>query len=178
MSRRIRQHNGEIKGGAHSTRGKGPWLIDSFVYGFTDKTQVLHFEHRMHKMRHPVTRRRMYARGSIQQRRNHAALLIRHIPTFHHCILSQDLSRIPKYVLSKPKSKSRTKNNSKKNEMKEKVDASVDDASIDESDDDDDVLIIFDNSDDDDKDDDEICIDPTSEEDEDEDDEKDENDEK
>ena len=30
--RRLRQHNGEIKGGARSTRGKGPWTLGR-VYG-------------------------------------------------------------------------------------------------------------------------------------------------
>jgi predicted GIY-YIG superfamily endonuclease len=36
---RLRQHNGEIKGGAHATRGKGPW---EFIAVFTSKswTQV------------------------------------------------------------------------------------------------------------------------------------------
>lgn len=94
MSRRIRQHNGEIKGGAKSTRGKGPWFVDSFVHGFRDKTEILHFEHRMHKMRHPKTKKKMYARGSILKRRHHAQLLIRHIPTFRNCVLSRDTSKI------------------------------------------------------------------------------------
>ena len=32
LTRRLRQHNGEIKGGAYATRGKGPW---EFIAVFT-----------------------------------------------------------------------------------------------------------------------------------------------
>ena len=35
LKRRLRQHNGEIKGGAYATRGKGPW---EFIAVFTSKS--------------------------------------------------------------------------------------------------------------------------------------------
>lgn len=43
--RRLRQHNGEIKGGAKYTRSKGPgWEHVCFVKGFQNKIQTLQFE--------------------------------------------------------------------------------------------------------------------------------------
>ena len=44
MKRRLRQHNGEIKGGAKATRGKGPWKVYCIVTGFTDKIEALQTE--------------------------------------------------------------------------------------------------------------------------------------
>jgi len=44
MKRRLRQHNGEIKGGAKATRGKGPWEVYCIVSGFTDKIEALQTE--------------------------------------------------------------------------------------------------------------------------------------
>ena len=35
--RRLRQHNGEIKGGAASTRSSRPWQIELFIHGFPDR---------------------------------------------------------------------------------------------------------------------------------------------
>lgn len=42
--RRIRQHNGEIKGGARKTRLGRPWEMILFVHGFSTSTQALQFE--------------------------------------------------------------------------------------------------------------------------------------
>ena len=44
MKRRLRQHNGEIKGGAKATRGKGPWEVYCIVCGFTDRIEALQTE--------------------------------------------------------------------------------------------------------------------------------------
>ena len=41
---RLRKHNGEIKGGAKATRGKGPWKVYCIVTGFTDKIEALQTE--------------------------------------------------------------------------------------------------------------------------------------
>ena len=54
MKRRIRQHNGEIKGGARRTRMRRPWNIFAIVSGFPDKISALQFEWRMH---HPPNRK-------------------------------------------------------------------------------------------------------------------------
>ena len=43
--RRLRQHNGELKGGAKYTTGRGPgWKHVCLVKGFQDKIQALQFE--------------------------------------------------------------------------------------------------------------------------------------
>ena len=43
--RRLRQHNGEIKGGAKYTTSKGPgWEHICLISGFQDKTQAMQFE--------------------------------------------------------------------------------------------------------------------------------------
>lgn len=48
MTRRLRQHNGEIKGGARYTRFGRPWEAVCFVKGFPDKKTAYQFEWRMH----------------------------------------------------------------------------------------------------------------------------------
>lgn len=42
--RRLRQHNGEIAGGARRTKRNGPWRMGCFVYGFPNKISGLKFE--------------------------------------------------------------------------------------------------------------------------------------
>lgn len=61
MRRRLRQHNGEIVGGARSTRGKH-WTLILYVTGFSGRGEALRWE-RIVKMR---------ARGLHQR---HGALL-------------------------------------------------------------------------------------------------------
>lgn len=50
LKRRLRQHNGEICGGARYTRRARPWEHFIIVKGFIDKSEVLSFEwHIKHK---------------------------------------------------------------------------------------------------------------------------------
>ncbi|KNC52687.1 structure-specific endonuclease SLX1 [Thecamonas trahens ATCC 50062] len=42
--RRLRQHNGEIAGGAKKTKSKRPWDMVLLVYGFTTEVSALQFE--------------------------------------------------------------------------------------------------------------------------------------
>jgi predicted GIY-YIG superfamily endonuclease len=44
LQRRLRQHNGEIKGGAQYTTQGRPWELALFVTGFTCQKEVLSFE--------------------------------------------------------------------------------------------------------------------------------------
>ena len=52
FSKRIRQHNGEISGGARSTKSGGPWEPMFVVEGFgADKVAALRFEWRLKRHR-------------------------------------------------------------------------------------------------------------------------------
>ena len=51
--RRIRQHNGEIKGGARVTRSYRPWVMALVVEGFPSKNAALSFEWHMHQIHRP-----------------------------------------------------------------------------------------------------------------------------
>jgi predicted GIY-YIG superfamily endonuclease len=50
MTRRLRQHNGEIKGGAKTTRNGRPWVLIATVQGFPDRRTALQFEWRSHHL--------------------------------------------------------------------------------------------------------------------------------
>jgi structure-specific endonuclease subunit SLX1 len=55
ITRRFRQHNGEIAGGAKATRNKGPWNYICIMEGFTGKIDALKCEW---KIKHPTGKRR------------------------------------------------------------------------------------------------------------------------
>lgn len=51
FTRRIRQHNGEIKGGAKKTRNFRPWKPVLIISGFYDNSTALRFEYRLQRPR-------------------------------------------------------------------------------------------------------------------------------
>ena len=51
FKKRIRQHNGEIKGGAKYTNSNRPWIPVCIISGFSDKSQALCFEWRIKRTR-------------------------------------------------------------------------------------------------------------------------------
>lgn len=59
IERRLRQHNGIIKGGAKYTKNGRPWIVSAIVEGFPNKTTALQFEWRAH---HPTKYIRSYLR--------------------------------------------------------------------------------------------------------------------
>ncbi|KAL1811682.1 hypothetical protein ACET3Z_021747 [Daucus carota] len=44
FSRRLRQHNGELKGGAKASRAGRPWVCACLIQGFMDKSKAYSFE--------------------------------------------------------------------------------------------------------------------------------------
>ena len=55
MTRRLRQHNGEIVGGAKATKGKGPWEYFVIWEGFESHKEALSCEWRI---KHPTNTRK------------------------------------------------------------------------------------------------------------------------
>jgi predicted GIY-YIG superfamily endonuclease len=55
LVRRLRQHNGEIVGGAKATRGKGPWVYIAIWEGFSSHKEALSCEWRI---KHPTNTRK------------------------------------------------------------------------------------------------------------------------
>lgn len=68
LSRRFRQHNGEIKGGARATRMGRPWLMLCSVCGFRNKIEALCCEWRLKKQRARKNNKLIPTRGGIQNR--------------------------------------------------------------------------------------------------------------
>ncbi|KAL5552792.1 hypothetical protein UlMin_040193 [Ulmus minor] len=44
FSRRLKQHNGELKGGAKATRAGRPWICACHIQGFKDQSEASEFE--------------------------------------------------------------------------------------------------------------------------------------
>ncbi|KAJ8748703.1 hypothetical protein K2173_011251 [Erythroxylum novogranatense] len=44
FTRRLKQHNGELKGGARASRAGRPWVCASIIRGFIDRSQAFAFE--------------------------------------------------------------------------------------------------------------------------------------
>lgn len=59
LARRLRQHNGDLAGGAAQTRRGRPWHVECVVEGFRTRTEALQFEfawRRVHRRdRQPYT---------------------------------------------------------------------------------------------------------------------------
>lgn len=54
LKRRLRQHNGEITGGAKKTKHGRPWVMICYLEGFPYETTALQYEWRVH---HPPRKR-------------------------------------------------------------------------------------------------------------------------
>ena len=74
LIRRLRQHNGEIVGGAKATKGKGPWTYIAIWEGFQSHKEALSCEWRI---KHPTnTRTRPHKFNGVMGRIKSLNLLI------------------------------------------------------------------------------------------------------
>lgn len=54
LKKRLREHNGDIKGGARATRGKGPWVYIVIWTGYQTRNEALSCEWRI---KHPTNKK-------------------------------------------------------------------------------------------------------------------------
>ena len=64
LSRRIRQHNGEIVGGARSTRGKGPWVARAAYGPYKSRSSALKAEWALKHKKRGIARTRWTKKDS------------------------------------------------------------------------------------------------------------------
>jgi structure-specific endonuclease subunit SLX1 len=88
MPRRLRQHNGGLRGGARYTRGGRPWKLVAFVRGFVNKSQALSFEWYMH-----------HRRGRVRASAMHMSRVEKRIESAHQLMMHHKFARWPLTLL-------------------------------------------------------------------------------
>lgn len=99
LERRLRQHNGEITGGAKYTRYGRPWSLVLYVTGFPDMKTALQYEWRCHHLPKNIRRKGIGVPGRIKSiqrvldmdqvttkampRRNLRLMMVRVDPRYH-----------------------------------------------------------------------------------------------
>ncbi|CAE6919891.1 KIN14E [Symbiodinium sp. KB8] len=68
LKRRLRQHNGELCGGARATRRGGPWRVLCMVKGFPTKEDAARFEWRAKRQRAASSRKLVPLKGGLHRR--------------------------------------------------------------------------------------------------------------
>lgn len=73
FAHRLRQHNGEIVGGAKKTHRYRPWTPVCVIKGFANESQALRFEARLH---HAERKRRRSKKHAVDYVLTHASAII------------------------------------------------------------------------------------------------------
>ncbi|CAK9055053.1 unnamed protein product [Durusdinium trenchii] len=68
LSRRLRQHNGELRGGAKATRAGGPWQVVCVVQGFPSKVDACQFEWRAKRQIAVQSKKLIPMQGGLERR--------------------------------------------------------------------------------------------------------------
>ncbi|XP_058734792.1 structure-specific endonuclease subunit slx1 [Vicia villosa] len=66
--RRLRQHNGELKGGAKASRAGRPWVCACIVCGFTDRSEACVFESKWKALTRRLPRKNQNGEPSKQSK--------------------------------------------------------------------------------------------------------------
>ncbi|KAJ6315536.1 hypothetical protein OIU78_018918 [Salix suchowensis] len=59
FSRRLKQHNGELKGGAKASRAGRPWICACLIHGFIDRSEACEFESKWKSFSRKLPRKRI-----------------------------------------------------------------------------------------------------------------------
>ncbi|KAK9154822.1 hypothetical protein Sjap_002302 [Stephania japonica] len=77
FSRRLKQHNGELKGGAKASRAGRPWICACIIYGFKDQSEACALESKWKSCSRKLPRKRKI--GAITEQEDNISLeLLRH----------------------------------------------------------------------------------------------------
>ncbi|KAL8228818.1 hypothetical protein R6Q57_013718 [Mikania cordata] len=75
FARRLKQHNGELKGGAKASQAGRPWICACIIQGFESKSEACKFEFKWKSLSRKMTRKRKskdYGGLHLLQHRNAA----------------------------------------------------------------------------------------------------------
>ncbi|XP_071716428.1 uncharacterized protein [Rutidosis leptorrhynchoides] len=65
FSRRLRQHNGELKGGAKASQAGRPWICACIIQGFENKSEACKFEYRWKYISSKMSRKKKSEEGGL-----------------------------------------------------------------------------------------------------------------
>ncbi|KAA8515618.1 hypothetical protein F0562_018771 [Nyssa sinensis] len=77
FSRRLKQHNGELKGGAKASRAGRPWVCACIIRGFNDHSEACEFESKWKSFSRKLPRKRK-ADEMVKQEDNGSLPLLQH----------------------------------------------------------------------------------------------------
>ncbi|XP_011091781.1 structure-specific endonuclease subunit SLX1 isoform X2 [Sesamum indicum] len=76
FSRRLKQHNGEVRGGAKASRAGRPWICACLIKGFQDKSKAYEFESKWKSFSRKLPRKR--SSKNLENADNPQILLLQH----------------------------------------------------------------------------------------------------